>query len=63
MSILSNICKVYERYIQEQLNCYLVNLPLEFQRGFRQSFSAQQSLLVLIEKLRKLEIREVCPQL
>ena len=54
ISILSNISKIYERCIQTQLNEYFANFLSKFQCGFRQGFSAQHCLLVMIEKLRKI---------
>ena len=54
ISIISNISKIYERCIQTQLNEYFANFLSKFQCGFRQGFSAQHYLLVMIEKLRKI---------
>ena len=56
MSILSNISKIYEKYMQKQLNEYFFDFLSKFQCGFRQGFSAQHWLLVLIGKFR--EIRD-----
>ena len=53
ISIPSNISKIYERCIQTQLNEYLANFLSKFQCDFRQGFSTQHGLLVMIEKLRK----------
>ena len=52
ISINPNISKIYERCIQTQ-NEYFVNFLSKYQRGFRQGFSTQYCLLVMIEKLRK----------
>ena len=54
ISTLSNISKIYKRCIQTQLNEYLANFLSKFQCGFRQGFSAQHCLLVMIEELRKI---------
>ena len=45
---------MYERRIQTQLNQYFANFLSKFQCGFRQGFSTQHCLLVMIEKLRKI---------
>ena len=44
---------MYERCIQAQLNKYFTNFLSKFQYGFRQGFSTQHYLLVIIEKLKK----------
>ena len=54
VSILSNISKIYERCIQRQLNEYFANFLSKYQCGFRQRFSTQHRLLVMIEKLTKI---------
>ena len=54
ISILSNISKIYEKYIQTQLNEHFANFLSEYQWGFRQRFSAQHCIFVIIEKLRKI---------
>ena len=61
ISILSNISKVYERYMQEKLDKYFSDLLSKYQCGFRQGFENQNCLLSMIEKLNdeKLEIRKV----
>ena len=56
MSILSNISKIYEKCMQKQLNGYFFDFLSKFQCGFRQGFSTQHWLLVLIGKFR--EIRD-----
>ena len=40
--------------MQEHMNDYFVNLLSKFQCGYRQDFSAQQCVFILIEKLRKI---------
>ena len=50
VSILSNISKIYERTIYEQLQSYFENIFSKFQCGFRKGYNAQHCLLVLVEK-------------
>ena len=54
VSLLSNISKVYERYIQEQLNEYFSDILSKYQCGFRQGYGTQNCLLAMIERLRKI---------
>ena len=54
ISLLSNISKVYERCMQEQLDEYFSDLLSKYQCGFRQGYGTQNCLLVMIEKLRKI---------
>ena len=53
VSILFNISKLYERRMHQQINKYFESLLSEFQCGFRQGFSAQHCLLVVVEKMEK----------
>ena len=53
VSILSNISKIYERVIYEQMQPYFENLLSKFQCGFRKGYNAQHCLIVLIEKWKK----------
>ena len=53
VSILSNISKVYERTIYEQLQSHFENIFSKFQCGFRKGYNAQHCLVVLIEKWKK----------
>ena len=53
VSILSNISKIYERVIYEQMQPYFENLLSKFQCGFRKGYNAQHCLMVLIEKWKK----------
>ena len=41
ISLLSNISKVYERCMQEQLDKYFSDLLLKYQCGFRQGYETQ----------------------
>ena len=52
--ILSNISKIYERYIQTQLNEYFAKIRSKFTCGVLQKFSTPHYLLVMIEKPRKI---------
>ena len=52
--ILSNTSKLYERCMHQQINEYFESLLSKFQCGFRQGFSAQHCLLVMVEKLKKI---------
>ena len=53
--LLSNISKVYERCMQEQLGEYFSNVLSKYQCGFRQGYRTQNFLLAMIEKLRKIK--------
>ena len=53
VSILPTVSKTYERCLYDQMNEYYQPLFSKLQRGFRKGHSAQQRLLVLIEKCRK----------
>ena len=53
--LLSNVSKVYERCMQEQLDEYLSNVLSKYHCGFRQGYGTQNFLLAMIEKLRKIK--------
>ena len=53
VSILSNISKVYERCIYEQLQLYFEKILSPYQCGFRKGFNAQHCLIALIETWKK----------
>ena len=53
VSILSNISKVYERCIYEQLQPYFEKILSLYQCGFRKGFRAQHCLIALIETWKK----------
>ena len=53
VSILSNISKLYERCMHQQISEYFESLLSKFQCGFRQEFSTQNCLLVLVDKIKK----------
>ena len=54
VSILSNISKLYERCMHQEISEYFEPLLSKFQGGFRQGFSAQHCLLLLVEKMKKI---------
>ena len=53
VSILSNISKVYERCIYDQIQNYFDQILSTFQCGFRNGFNAEHCLIALIEKWKK----------
>ena len=53
VSILSNISKIYERCMYEQIEDYFKDILSKYQCGFRKGFNAQHCLMVLIEKWKK----------
>ena len=53
VSILSNISKVYERCIYEQLQSYFEKILSPYHCGFQKGFNAQRCLIVLIETWKK----------
>ena len=54
ISILSNISKIYERIMHNQMNDFFINKLSKYQCGFRKRFETQHCLLVMIKKLRKI---------
>ena len=54
ISILSNLSKIYERYMHDEINAYFDDILSKFQCGFRKGYSAQHCLLYMIEKIRKI---------
>ena len=53
VSILSNISKVYERCIYEQLQSYFEKILSPYQCGLRKGFNAQHCLIALIKTWKK----------
>ena len=51
--ILPNLSKIYERIMHSQISAYFDKILSKYQFGFRQGYSSQQCLLVLIEKWKK----------
>ena len=53
VSILSNLSKIYEKLMYNQLYEYFENILFPSQCGFRNGCSAQHCLLVMIEKFKE----------
>ena len=53
VSILSNLYKIYERLIYNQLYDYFDNILFPSQCGFRKGCSVQHCFLVMIEKFKE----------
>ena len=53
ISVLSNLSKVYERFMYNQISLYFDSVFSKFQCGFREGFSAQHCLLTMVEEWRK----------
>ena len=53
VSILSNISKIYETCLYNELSNYFEDLFSDYQFGFRKGISAQQCLIILIETWKK----------
>ena len=53
VSILSNISKIYERCLYNQISDFFEEKFCNYQCGFCKGFSAQHCLLVMIKKWRK----------
>ena len=52
VSILSNISKIYERFMFKQMSAYFENFFSKYQCGFRKGFSTQHCLVSMLEKWR-----------
>ena len=53
VSILSNLSKVYERCIYDQIQTYFDKILSKYQCGFRKGYNSQHCLIALIEKWKK----------
>ena len=53
VSILSNISKIYETCLYNELSNYFEDIFSDYQFGFRKGISAQQCLITLIETWKK----------
>ena len=53
VSILSNISKIYERCIYDQIQLFFDSLLSKYKCGFRRGDNAQHCLITLIEKWKK----------
>ena len=54
ISILSNLSKIYERYMHGEINVYFDDILSKFQCGFRKGYSPQHCLLHMTEKTKKI---------
>ena len=54
ISLISNISKIYERCIQEQLDKHFSDLLSKYRCDFRHGYGTQNCPLAMIEKLRKI---------
>ena len=52
-SILSNISKIYERIMPDNMSDYFNDVLSKFQCGFRKGFGAQNCLLYMSETIQK----------
>ena len=53
ISILSNIYKIYERCLYNQIHTYFDEILSKYQCGFRKGFNAQHYLVSMIEKWKE----------
>ena len=53
VSILSNISKIYERCLYDQIEVFFDSVLSKYQCGFRRGYNAQHCLITLIEKWKK----------
>ena len=53
ISILSNISKIYERCLYDQIQNFFENILSKYKCGFRKGYNAQHCLITLIEKWKK----------
>ena len=53
VSILSNISKIYERCLYDQIDVFFDSILSKYQCGFRRDYNAQHCLITLIEKWKK----------
>ena len=53
INVLSNLSKVYERLMDNQIYSYFDTLFSKFHCGFRKGFNAKHCLLAMIEKWRE----------
>ena len=53
ISILSNLSKVFEKIIHDQISVFFLDVLSKYQCGFRKSISTHHCLIVMTEKWRK----------
>ena len=54
MSILPNVSKIYDKCLYNQKATYFEHIFSRYQCGFRKGYSAQQCLLAMTEKWKKI---------
>ena len=59
VSILSNISRIYERFIYDQIQTYFGKIISKYLCGFRKGYNSQHCLIALIEKWKKVWIMVV----
>ena len=53
MSISSNMPKIYERYLYDQIQVFFDSVLPKYQCGFQRGYNTQHCLITLIEKWKK----------
>ena len=53
VSILSNISKIYEKCLYDQIQVFFESILSKYQYGFQRGYSVQHCLITLIEKWKK----------
>ena len=53
ISILSELCKIYERCMYDQMYKYFEQILSKYQWGFRQVYSTQHCLLMMVKKWKE----------
>ena len=53
VSILSNISKIYERYLYDQIQVFFDSVLSKYQCGFRRGYNAQPCLITPVEKWKE----------
>ena len=53
ISILSNLSKIYEKFLYNQISCFFENILSKYQCGFRKGISVQHCLLLMTERWKK----------
>ena len=52
ISVLSNVSKIYERCLYDQIYSYFSKIFSKYQCGFRKGINTQHILLTMIEKMK-----------
>ena len=62
ISVLSNVSKIYERCLYDQIYSYFDKIFSRYQCGFRKGISTQHILLTMIEKMKiSPDNKKFCP--